>query len=163
MVAAVGESQDAPADAKTTQHGNRTGDTTMTSTFKLTLTALAAAGFAAATIQGIHAQPKTAAPAYVINEIQVTDQTGFASYAKRQGALIEKFGGHFLARGGATEMIAGPATQSRITIYVFDSLAKANAWHDAPEQKELAAIRDKSSSFRSYVVEGCAGCTPPAM
>lgn len=50
----------------------------------------------------------------------------------------------------------------RITIYVFDSMAKVNAWQKAPEQKELAAIRDKSSSFRSYVVEGCAGCKPPA-
>ncbi len=133
----------------------------MTTTLKLTLTALAAAGFAAATIHGIQAQTKPTPPAYVINEIQVTDQAGFAAYAKRQGALVEKFGGHFLARGGATAMIAGPETKSRITIYVFDSLAKANAWHDAAEQKELAAIRDKSSNFRSYVVEGCADCQPP--
>jgi uncharacterized protein (DUF1330 family) len=135
----------------------------MTSIFKLACTALAAAGFAATAIYGLHAQAKPPAAAYVINEIQVTDQAGFATYAKRQGALIEKFGGHFLARGGATEMIAGPATTSRVTIYVFDSMAKANAWHDAPEQKELAAIRDKSSTFRSYVVEGCADCKPPAM
>jgi uncharacterized protein (DUF1330 family) len=135
----------------------------MTSTFKLTFTALAAAGFAAATIHGIHAQPRPPAPAYVINEIEVTDQAGFATYAKRQGPLVEKFGGHFLTRGGATEMIAGSPTKSRITIYVFDSMAKVNAWHDAPEQRELAAIRDKSSTFRSFVVEGCADCKPPAM
>ncbi|HEY1545038.1 MAG TPA: DUF1330 domain-containing protein [Xanthobacteraceae bacterium] len=135
----------------------------MTSIHKLTLTALAAAGLAAATIHTIHAQPKPLVPAYVINEVQVTDQAGFATYAKRQGVLIEKFGGHFLARGGATEMIAGQPTKSRITIYAFDSMAKANAWHDAPEQAELVAIRDKSSVFRSYVVEGCAGCKPPAM
>lgn len=135
----------------------------MTSTFKLSFTVLAAAGFAAAAIHTIHAEPKPPLPAYVINEIQVTDQAGFATYAKRQGVLIEKFGGHFLVRGGATETIAGPATKSRIAIYVFDSMAKANAWHDAPEQKELAAIRDKSSNFRSYVVEGCADCQPPAL
>jgi len=135
----------------------------MTSTFKLDFTAFAAAGLTAAAIHTIHAQPKPPLPAYVINEIQVTDQAGFAAYAKRQGVLIEKFGGHFLVRGGAIETIAGPATKSRIAIYVFDSMAKANAWHDAPEQKQLAAIRDKSSNFRSYVVEGCADCKPPAM
>jgi uncharacterized protein (DUF1330 family) len=135
----------------------------MTSTFKLTITALAAAGLAAATIHTIHAQSKPPVPAYVINEIQVTDQAVFAAYAKRQGALIEKFGGHFLARGGATEMISGPATKSRVTIYLFDSMAQANAWHDAPEQTELAVIRDKSSDFRSYVVEGCADCKPPGL
>ncbi len=139
----------------------------MTSTLKLTFTALAAAGLAAATIHSIHAQTKPPVPApalaYVINEIQVTDQSGFAAYAKRQGVLVEKFGGHFLARGGATETIAGQPTMSRITIYVFDSMAKANAWHDAPEQTELTAARDKSSIFRSYVVEGCADCKPPAL
>lgn len=135
----------------------------MTSTFKLSLTVLAAAGLAAAAIHTLHAQPKPKLPAYVVNELEVTDQAVFATYAKRQGALIEKFGGRFLVRGGATETIARPATKSRITIYVFDSMANANAWRDAPEQKELAAIRDKSSNFRSYVVEGCADCQPPAI
>jgi uncharacterized protein (DUF1330 family) len=134
----------------------------MTSIFKLSFTALAAAGLAAATVHIIHAEPKPQVPAYVINEVQVTDQAAFATYAKRQGALIKKFGGHFLVRGGATETIAGQPASSRITIYMFDSAAKANAWHNSPEQTELAAIRDKSSMFRSYVVEGCADCKPPA-
>jgi uncharacterized protein (DUF1330 family) len=151
------------AHARLPTPDNRTGATRMTSTFKLTFAALAAAGLAATTLHATHAQTKPAAPAYVVNEIQVTDQAGFATYAKRQGALIDKFGGHFLARGGATEMIAGDPTKARVTIYVFDSLAKANAWHDAPEQTELAAIRDESSIFRSYVVEGCADCKPPAL
>jgi uncharacterized protein (DUF1330 family) len=48
-----------------------------------------------------------------------------------------------------------------VTIYVFDSLEKAQAWHDAPEQQELAAIRDKAAGFRAFVVEGCADCKVP--
>jgi len=131
-------------------------------TFKLTATALAATGFIAVAVHGIHAQSTPPARAYVVNEIQVTDQDGFTTYAKRQGALIKKFGGHFLVRGGATEMIAGAPTKARVAIYVFDSLAAVSAWHNAPEQAELAALRDKSSSFRSYIVEGCAACSPPA-
>lgn len=134
----------------------------MTPAFKRTATALAATGFVAVALHGIHAQAASPAHAYVVNEIEVTDQGGFATYAKRQGALIEKFGGHFLARGGATETIAGAPTKARVAIYVFDSLAKADAWRNAPEQTELVALRDKSSNFRSYIVEGCAACTPPA-
>jgi len=130
--------------------------------FKLCAMALVVAGFAAVAFDGIHAQATSPAPAYVINEIEVTNQAGFATYAKRQGALIEKFGGHFLARGGATETIAGAPTKARVAIYVFASLAMANAWHNAPEQAELVALRDKSSNFRSYIVEGCAACGPPA-
>jgi uncharacterized protein (DUF1330 family) len=111
---------------------------------------------------GLHAQGKPAAPAYVINEIEVTDPAGFAAYATRQGALIEKFGGRFLVRGGKTDATVGAPLPQRVTIYVFDSLEKAIAWHNAPEQKDLAAIRDKASSFRSFIVEGCASCKPPA-
>jgi uncharacterized protein (DUF1330 family) len=113
-------------------------------------------------LSGLHAQTGAPAPAYVINEIEVTDQAGFATYAQRQGALVDKFGGRFLARGGKAEAVAGTPLPQRITIYVFDSLEKAEAWHNAPEQKELAAIRDKSANFRSFIVEGCAACKPPA-
>jgi len=131
----------------------------MTPTSKLTLIFAAVAGLGIAAVHGIHAEGKV--PAYVINEVSVTEPAGFATYATRQGALIEKFGGRFLARGGKADAVAG-ALPSRVTIYVFDSLEKAQAWHNAPEQEELVAIRDKSSSFRSFIVEGCAACKPPA-
>ncbi len=130
---------------------------------KLTLAAaLATACLGTMTAHGIHAQAQPSAPAYVINEIDVTDPTGFAAYATRQGTLIDRFGGKFLARGGKADSVAGAPLPQRITIYVFDSLAKAQAWRDAPEQKELGAIRDKASHFRSFIVEGCANCKAPA-
>lgn len=95
-----------------------------------------------------------AAPAYVINEIEVTDQAGFKAYADRQGALIQSFGGHFLARGGATETFEGAKAGPRVTIYVFDNMDKLHAWRAAPEQKDLTALRDRSSHFRAFAVEG---------
>jgi uncharacterized protein (DUF1330 family) len=106
------------------------------------------------------AQGKPPAPAYVVNEIDVTDAAGFATYATRQGALVDRFGGHFLARGGQAVSVNG-AVPKRITIYVFDSMAKAQAWQDAPEQKDLDIIRDRASHFRSFIVEGCANCAAP--
>jgi uncharacterized protein (DUF1330 family) len=128
---------------------------------KLTVIALAAASVGTVAVENLHAQAKSV-PAYVINEISVTDPVGFATYAKREGALIESFGGQFLARGGKAEAIAGAPLRQRTTIYVFQSMEKAQAWRDAPEQKELILIRDKSSDFRSFIVEGCADCKPPA-
>jgi uncharacterized protein (DUF1330 family) len=133
----------------------------MTSASKLGLI-ITATGLGVLALSGLHAQTSASAPAYVINEIEVTDQAGFATYAQRQGALVDKFGGRFLARGGKAEAVAGTPLPKRITIYVFDSLEKAEAWHNAPEQKDLATIRDKSANFRSFIVEGCAACKPPA-
>jgi uncharacterized protein (DUF1330 family) len=138
------------------------GKNTMTSILKLTFTAFAVVGLGTAAIQSIHAQAKPPAPAYVVNEINVTDPSVFADYAKRQGALIQSFGGQFLVRGGKTEAVVGAPLRQRTTIYRFDSLAKAEAWRDAPEQMELTALRDKSAEFRSFIVEGCGDCKPPA-
>ena len=129
----------------------------MTPTRKPTLI-LAAAATLGIAAHGLHAESK--APAYVVNEISVTDPAGFATYATEEGALIQKFGGRFLSRGGKTAVVAG-ALPSRVTIYVFESLEQAQAWRDAPEQRQLSAIRDRASSFRSFIVEGCNTCKPP--
>ena len=133
----------------------------MTPTRTTTLIALLAmAGTGALTAGRLHAQSQPLAPAYVVNEITVTDPAGFSTYATREGALIEKFGGRFLARGGKAASISGAVPQ-RVVIYVFDSMARAQAWRDAPEQAELTDLRDKSSMFFSFIVEGCATCAPP--
>ena len=134
----------------------------MTLKLKTTLTGLlVAATLVPLAPAYVGAQVAMPSPAYVINEIQVTDPAGFATYATREGALIEKFGGTFLVRGGDVTGVAG-AQPHRVAIYVFGSLAKARAWRDAPEQKALVEIRDRSSDFRSFIVEGCATCAPPA-
>jgi uncharacterized protein (DUF1330 family) len=128
-------------------------------TFTLIAT-LAMAGLGTIAARNLHAQGQASAPAYVVTEITVTDPAGFAAYAKREGSLIEKFGGRFLARGGKAISVSGAVPQ-RMAIYVFDSMAKAQAWRDAPEQAELTELRDKSSMFFSVIVEGCATCAPP--
>jgi uncharacterized protein (DUF1330 family) len=120
----------------------------------------AATAFSAATVQATHARAKPMA--YVVNEIDVTDPDAFKAYAERQGTLIKSFGGQFLARGGKAEALAGAALHQRTVIYVFEDMDHVRAWRDAPEQKELTALRDKSSNFRSFTVEGCADCRPPS-
>src|SRR5258708_36238556 len=125
---------------------------------KLALATLAGVALGAAAIQSIHAQAK--APVYVINEIDVSDPTGFKTYADRQGDLIASFGSHFLARGGKTETISGAAPHQRTTIYVFDNMDKMQAWRDPPQQKHLSALLAKASSFRSRAVERLANCSP---
>jgi len=103
----------------------------------------------------VAAQQKS--PAYVIAEIDVLDPAGFAQYSERQGKLVAKYGGKFMVRGGKMVEINGPLPK-RFTAYVFDSMEKVNAWKNDPEQKELIVLRDKSSTFRSFAVEGCSDC-----
>ena len=95
-----------------------------------------------------------AAPVYVVDEVEVTDAAVYKGYVERQVPLIKAAGGKFLAQGGATTAIEGAAPAPRVAIYMFESAEKLQAWRDGPEQKELIALRDRSSHFHSYAVEG---------
>ena len=124
----------------------------MKALYTLSLAVLAGAALGAGAVQGLRAQAKP--PVYVVAEIDVTDPATYQTYVDRNGALVQSFGGRFLARGGQTEAIAGPPPRGRVAIYTFESLEKMQAWRDSAQYKELIAIRDQSSTFRSFAVEG---------
>jgi len=124
----------------------------MKALYTLSLAVLAGAALGAGAVQGLRAQAKP--PVYVVAEIDVTDPATYQTYVDRNGALVQSFGGRFLARGGQTEAIAGPPPRGRVAIYTFESMEKMQAWRDSAQYKELIAIRDQSSTFRSFAVEG---------
>lgn len=45
--------------------------------------------------------------AYLIGSLEITDPTGFAEYARQVPAVIAQYGGRYVVRGGAAEMIEG--------------------------------------------------------
>jgi uncharacterized protein (DUF1330 family) len=124
----------------------------MKALYHWSLAVLAGAALGAVAVHGLRAQAKP--PVYVVAEIEVTDPATYQTYVDRNGALVQSFGGRFLARGGKTETIAGPAPRGRVAIYTFESMEKMQAWRDSTPYKELIAIRDQSSTFRSFAVEG---------
>ena len=46
-------------------------------------------------------------PAYIIVDIEVTDPAAFEEYRKQVPATVQKYGGRFLVRGGAMEVLEG--------------------------------------------------------
>jgi uncharacterized protein (DUF1330 family) len=114
-----------------------------------TATALLMCGLIVAGISKAHATP-----VYVVDEVEITDPAVYKVYVARQVPLIKSFGGRFVVQGGATNSIEGSPPASRVVIYVFDSADQLQAWRDAPEEKELIAMRDRSSHFRSFSVVG---------
>jgi uncharacterized protein (DUF1330 family) len=94
-----------------------------------------------------------AMPVYVVDEVEVTDPAVYKGYVERQVPLIKAGGGRFVVQGGALTPIEGAPPAPRVVIYVFDSPEKLQAWRSGPEQKELIALRNRSSHFRSYSVE----------
>lgn len=82
-------------------------------------------------------------PAYLIADETITDSAKFDEYKLRVLPLIEKFGGRFLSRGGALEVLESGKGWSpgRMVIIEFPSMAALKDWYDSPEYAPVRDIR----------------------
>ena len=129
----------------------------MKTNYKVAIALVAGAAIGGAAIQGLHAQAKP--PAYVVAEIDVTNQDAFIKeyLPLAQKALAEGGSGYkTIARGGKTVSIEGAPPKSRIVINTFGSLDKAVAAYNSASYKEARKIGDKYGTWRIYAVEGVA-------
>jgi uncharacterized protein (DUF1330 family) len=94
--------------------------------------------------------------AYIVTEVDVIGNMDvlLRDYAAHVQATVEPFGGRYLVRGGRSLGIEGEPPKGRIVISVFDSFEKARAWRDSPEYKKIAAVRERETKSRMYIVEG---------
>jgi len=92
--------------------------------------------------------------AYVIGEIEVTDQASYEDYRKQVLATVEKHGGRFIVRGGKVEALEGGWSPKRLVVLEFPSMQKLLTWYRSPEYKPLITLRRKASRGRLIAVEG---------
>ena len=92
--------------------------------------------------------------AYVIAEIDVVDPAAYEDYRKQVLAVVTKYGGKFIVRGGKIEPKEGGWTPKRIVVLEFPSLAQAQKWYDSPEYAPLIKLRQKASKGKLILVEG---------
>lgn len=94
--------------------------------------------------------------AYVIADIEVTDPAGYEEYRKQVLAVVTKYGGRFVVRGGKIDPKEGGWAPKRIVVVEFPSLEQAQKWYDSPEYAPLIKLRQKASKGRLILVEGAA-------
>lgn len=95
--------------------------------------------------------------AYVIAEVDVTNPEGYNSYTQVSPATISRYGGRFLVRGGAVELLEGDWPKLRRVIIEFPSVEAARAWWDSPEYEKPKAMRRANSKSRLILLEGFDG------
>ncbi len=94
--------------------------------------------------------------AYVVAEIDVKDLAAYQQYATAAFPIIQKYGGRFLTRGGATVAVEGTPPAERVMIIEFSSLAQAKAFEYSPEYEAIAPLRQSSADSRLFIIEGTA-------
>ena len=92
--------------------------------------------------------------AYVIGEIDVTDPAGYEDYRKQVLAVVTKYGGKFLVRGGKVDSKEGGWAPKRIVVLEFPSMEQAQKFYHSAEYAPLIKLRQKASKGKLILVEG---------
>ena len=93
-------------------------------------------------------------PAYFVVELESTNSEAMAGYRAAVPGTLEQYGGRFLVRGGATELIEGGPEPKRIVVLEFADAAAVKRWYNSPEYQKILPGRLNNSKSRAFIVEG---------
>ena len=93
-------------------------------------------------------------PAYFVAELDVTNPAGLDPYRAAVPATIAQYGGRYVTRGGAIQLVEGGPEPKRIVILEFADTAAVKRWYNSPEYQKILPIRLTNSTGRAFIVEG---------
>jgi len=95
--------------------------------------------------------------AYVISEVEILEEGQAGIYRPLASASIERYGGRYIVRGGAIELIEGERnTKRKLVIVEFPSMQRAHEWYRSPEYAEALKVRAGALERTLTFVEGVA-------
>jgi len=93
--------------------------------------------------------------AYVISEVKILDEDLIGRYRASAQSSIEKYGGRYLVRAGALELIEGSRDQDcQYVIIEFPSIQRAREWYRSPEYAEALKYRYGALERTLVFIEG---------
>ena len=96
-------------------------------------------------------------PAYMIVEVETTDEALMAEYRKHTPGLVAKFGGKFIVRGGKTRTLEGGWTPPRVVVLEFPTYEAAEKFYESAEYKPVLEMRLKAGKSKAIIVDGHGG------
>ncbi|MBO0738399.1 MAG: DUF1330 domain-containing protein [Alphaproteobacteria bacterium] len=93
-------------------------------------------------------------PAYIIADIQISDQAAYEKYRPLAAASIARFGGRFIVRGGGVDLLEGEPHPERIVVIEFPDAEAARRWYRSEEYQAALKIRQAASRGRVFLAEG---------
>jgi len=96
-------------------------------------------------------------PAYIVGDVTVTDPDRYKAYAAHTESTLEPFGGRFIVRGGASEVLEGAWQPGRLVVIEFPSAQRARDWHASARYQEILPIRHEASTGSLVLVASYPG------
>ncbi len=89
---------------------------------------------------------------YIVLDNEVHDADAYGAYLEAAPAFVEKYGGEYLARGGAFEVLVGDWKPNRIVMFRFPDRAAFQDMLADPDYQPLKAIREAATTTRNLLV-----------
>lgn len=93
-------------------------------------------------------------PAFLIYDVEIHDAAPYGEFMRQVKPIVEAYGGRYLARGGAHEVLEGDWTPTRLVLFEFPDMAAARALFTSEEYAPLKALRQSCSTGHVVIVDG---------
>jgi uncharacterized protein (DUF1330 family) len=90
--------------------------------------------------------------AYWLARSKINDPVEYKKYTDQVPAIVKKYGGKVLARGGRYQIMEGPEDFHRFVVIEFPDLETAKACFESPEYVEAAAYRRSGAGVVENVI-----------
>ena len=91
---------------------------------------------------------------YLIAHIEVTNPELMEKYRAQVPAIVAKYQGKYLVRGGETDVIEGDYFKHRIVLLEFPDKECANNFYNSDDYAPLKMLRLEAGNNSSVLVEG---------
>lgn len=91
---------------------------------------------------------------YMVAQLEVEEPSSFEDYRDKVPAVIARFGGRYLIRGGAVAPLEGHWPFSRLVVIEFDSVEAVRTFYHSPEYQEILPLRLAAAKGTVAIVEG---------
>jgi len=92
--------------------------------------------------------------AYVVVDIEVLEPVEYEEYKKLAAPSMAAYGGRYVVRGGATEVLEGEWIPNRLVVLEFPTVDQAKAWWASPEYSVAKAIRQRTARTSMVLAVG---------
>jgi uncharacterized protein (DUF1330 family) len=93
-------------------------------------------------------------PAYVVVNVHVKDRVRYEDYKQMAPASILQYGGRYIARGGAVDVMEGEWKPERLVLLEFPTAEHARQWWNSPEYAAPKALRQTIADTQLVILEG---------
>jgi uncharacterized protein (DUF1330 family) len=92
--------------------------------------------------------------AYVLVDVDITDPERYDGYRPLAAASVERHGGRYLVRGGASEVLEGDRSPGRLVVLEFPDAERARRWYHSEDYQAAKATRAGAASGSFVIVDG---------